>query len=58
MEEVISYLIHAGAKKENITPGLVARGISDLWNQNELSEYFQQRAVQMKYQANQEESNE
>lgn len=55
MGEVISYLVHAGVKKENVTPGLVARGISDLWNQNELSGYFLQRAVQLKYQ---EESHE
>lgn len=55
MEEVMSYLVNAGAKKENITPGLVARGISDLWNQNELSEYFQQRAIQLKYKENENE---
>lgn len=55
MEEVMSYLVNAGAKKENITPGLVARGISDLWNQNELSEYFQQRAIQLKYKENDNE---
>lgn len=58
MKEVISYLVHAGVKEENIAPGLVARGISDLWNQNELSEYFQQRAVQLRYRISQEESHE
>lgn len=58
MEEVIGYLVHAGVKRDNITPGLVARGISDLWNQNELSEYFQQRAVQLRYQVSQEEIHE
>lgn len=49
MEEVLAYLKSAGVKKEAVTPGILARGISDLWNQNELSDYFLQRTIQMKY---------
>lgn len=55
MEEAISYLVDAGAKRDNITPGLVARTISDLRIQDKPSEYVQQRAVQLRYK---EEKNE
>ena len=51
INEVIAFLTDAGCK--NITPGLVARGVSDLWNyggaEGKLSEYFLQRAAQLKY---------
>lgn len=51
--EVKSFLTDAGVKKSNITVGLVARGVSDLWNygagKGKLSEYFMQRASQLAY---------
>ena len=41
----------AGVIASNITPGIVARGVSDLWNYGEsggkLSSYFMQRATQL-----------
>lgn len=49
IEEVLSYLIDAGVKEKNITVGVVARGVSDLWDvpNGELSNYFIQRAKQL-----------
>lgn len=51
--EVKAFLVDAGVKKSNITVGLVARGVSDLWNygagKGKLSEYFIQRASQLSY---------
>ena len=53
IEEVMGYLIDAGISKSNITAGIVARGVSDLWNygsgNGKLSEYFMQRAIQLSY---------
>lgn len=50
-DEVIGYLEDAGVAPENITRGIVARGVSDLWNygtgEGRLSEYFYQRAKQL-----------
>lgn len=50
-DEVVSFLIDAGVAKSNITSGIVARGISDLWNyggaEGKLSQYFLQRAAQL-----------
>ena len=52
-DEVISYLEDAGVAQKNITKGVVARGVSDLWNygagEGKLSEYFIQRASQLAY---------
>lgn len=52
-DEVVEFLIDAGVKQSNITAGIVARGVSDLWNygmgQGRLSEYFYQRASQLSY---------
>ena len=49
--EVLSFLHNAGVSDENITSGLVARGVSDLWNygagEGKLSQYFIQRAIQI-----------
>lgn len=49
--EVIDYLVDAGVNEANITKGIVARGVSDLWNygvgEGKLSEYFYQRAKQL-----------
>jgi hypothetical protein len=50
-DEVVEYLIDAGVKESNITKGIVARGVSDLWNygagEGRLSDYFYQRAKQL-----------
>ena len=50
-DEVVEYLIDAGVKESNITNGIIARGVSDLWNygteEGKLSEYFYQRAKQL-----------
>lgn len=51
--EVKSFLTGAGIKSNNISAGLVARGVSDLWNygagNGKLSDYFLQRATQLSY---------
>lgn len=52
-DEVVTFLTDSGVKAANITAGIVARGVSDLWNYGEaggkLSEYFVQRAAQLAY---------
>lgn len=51
--EVVGFLTDSGVKQNNITVGIVARGVSDLWNygsgEGKLSEYFMQRAAQLSY---------
>lgn len=53
IKEVESFLKDAGVKKSNITAGIVARGVSDLWNygagEGKLSEYFIWRATQLSF---------
>ncbi len=53
IDEVVGFLTEAGVASGNITDGLVARGVSDLWNyggaEGKLSEYFMQRATQLSY---------
>lgn len=53
IDEVMTFLIDAGVKSNNITTGIVSRGVSDLWNygagDGKLSEYFMQRATQLSY---------
>lgn len=53
ISEVITFLTDAGVSAGNITSGIVARGVSDLWNygagEGKLSEYFMQRATQLSY---------
>ena len=53
VDEVMDFLTTAGVKVSAITPGIVARGVSDLWNygagNGKLSEYFMQRATQLSY---------
>lgn len=53
IDEVVSFLKDAGVMASNITPGIVARGVSDLWNygtgEGKLSTYFMQRATQLSY---------
>lgn len=51
--EVTTFLTDAGVSSSNITSGIVARGVSDLWNygagEGKLSQYFMQRATQLSY---------
>lgn len=51
--EVLDFLNGAGVDINGVKPGLVARGVSDLWNYGsgggKLSEYFMQKATQMSY---------
>lgn len=53
VSEVVTFLTDAGVKSNNITSGIVARGVSDLWNygagEGKLSEYFMMRATQLSY---------
>ena len=55
INDVVGFLQDAGVKSGYITSGLVARGVSDLWNygasNGKLSEYFMQRATQLSYKA-------
>lgn len=50
-DEVIAFLVDAGVSSANITDGIVARGVSDLWNygagEGSLSDYFKMRATQL-----------
>ena len=51
IEEVEDFLHGAGVPAEKITAGIVARGVTDLWNyggtDGKLSEYFYHRAAQL-----------
>ena len=51
INEVTEFLLDAGVSESNITVGVIARGVSDLWNyggaEGKLSEYFIQRATQL-----------
>lgn len=51
IDEVIDFLVDAGVSQSNIKSGIVARGVSDLWNygsgEGKLSQYFLQRAAQL-----------
>lgn len=53
IDEVIAFLVDAGVSRSAITDGVVARGVSDLWNygsgDGKLSTYFMQRATQLSY---------
>ena len=53
INEIKSFLIDAGVHESNITAGIVARGVSDLWSYGSgngvLSEYFMQRAAQLSF---------
>lgn len=50
-DEVIAFLKDAGVPEASITSGIVARGVSDLWNygsgSGSLSRYFMVRASQL-----------
>ena len=51
--EAVSFLRGAGVPDNEMTTGIVARGVLDLWNygsgDGKLSEYFMQRAAQLSY---------
>lgn len=51
ISEVKAFLNDAGISGEKITPGIVSRGVADLWNYGggggALSPYFMQRAAQL-----------
>lgn len=51
IEEVIGFLTDAGVPSSRITSGIIARGVSDLWDYGSgtgtLSPYFVQRATQL-----------
>lgn len=53
MNEVVDFLKDSGVAEANITAGIVARGVSDLWDYGsgtgKLSTYFMQRAAQLAY---------
>ena len=53
VNEVVAFLTDAGVKQSNITAGIVARGVADLWNygagDGSLSVYFKERAAQLSY---------
>ena len=53
IDEVVAFLVDAGVVAANITPGIVARGVSDLWQygatEGKLSSYFLHRAAQLSY---------
>lgn len=52
VDEVVDFLKKAGVPEHRITSGLVARGVTDLWNygssDGKFSDYFIQRAVQLR----------
>ncbi len=57
INEVIAYMRDAGVSTEvissNVSAGVIARGVTDLWNYNggagKLSDYFYQRVSQLAY---------
>ena len=53
IDEVVEFLVDSGVSERNITAGIVARGVSDLWNYGgatgKLSPYFMERAAQLAY---------
>lgn len=53
IEETVGYLEDAGVQAAYITPGIVARGVADLWHygagEARFSGYFIQRAIQLAY---------
>lgn len=53
INETLAFLQDAGVSGDVITPGIVARGVADLWNygagDGKFSTYFLQRATQLSY---------
>ena len=52
-DEVVDFLKDSGVKEKNISKGILARGVADLWNygagEGKLSDYFMKRATQLAY---------
>lgn len=59
IDEVKEYMVSAGVPKavvdSDVSAGVIARGVTDLWNYNggggKLSDYFYQRVSQLTYAA-------
>lgn len=57
ISEVTDYMKNAGISEDvinsGVSAGVIARGVTDLWNYNggagKLSDYFYQRVIQLKY---------
>lgn len=53
IDEVVGFLVDSGVKRDVISVGIVARGVTDLWDygsgNGKLSTYFLQRATQLSY---------
>ena len=51
IDEVVAFLHDAGVADSNISKGIIARGVLDLWNygagDGKLSDYFMKRAAQL-----------
>ena len=51
IDEVKGFLSDAGVSEANMSAGVIARGVSDLWNygaaDGQLSDYFKMRAIQL-----------
>lgn len=51
IDEVKDFLSDAGVSEANMSAGVIARGVSDLWNygaaDGQLSDYFKMRAIQL-----------
>lgn len=51
IDEVKAFLKDAGVSEANMTSGVIARGVADLWNygagEGKLSSYFMMRASQL-----------
>lgn len=51
IDEVVAFLVDAGVPKTEITDGVIARGVADLWQygagEGKLSSYFIMRASQL-----------
>lgn len=55
LDAVVEYLRGAGVAESNITPGIVARGVDDLWRYGggdvKFSKAFEMMAIQASYKA-------
>lgn len=53
IDEVRNYLKDAGVSLEVLSSyaaiGVISKGVSDLWTQGKLTEYFYQRAIQLSF---------
>lgn len=52
-DETVSFLKEAGVAEADMSAGIIARGVADLWDygsgDGKLSSYFMQRAAQLAY---------